>query len=105
MQLSEPRDRESREARLWYRTLRQSRRSCVLEIRLETGRKHQIRLQLASRGYPILGDRKYGSRSPFRPGIALHSRKLALQHPVRKDRLEIVAAVPDAWNALGIADD
>jgi 23S rRNA pseudouridine1911/1915/1917 synthase len=47
----------------------------LLEVTLETGRKHQIRLQLAHHGHPIVGDRKYGSRLKFPDGIALHARR------------------------------
>src|SRR5262245_61476525 len=48
----------------------------LLEAQLHTGRKHQIRVQLSHAGFPIVGDRKYGSRHAFSPGIALHSRRL-----------------------------
>ncbi len=56
--------------------------SCsLIEISLHTGRKHQIRVQFADRGHPILGDQKYGSTRPFPNGIALHSRRLAVPTP------------------------
>ncbi len=63
----------------------------LLEVRLLTGRKHQIRVQLSHAGFPIVGDRKYGSQRPFSPGIALHSRRLVVEHPVSKIQLEIEA--------------
>src|SRR3954470_24129953 len=63
----------------------------LLEVRPLTGRKHQIRLQLAHAGIPILGDRKYGSSRSFGVGIALHSRRLVIEHPVSKMQLEIEA--------------
>ncbi len=90
--------RGAKEARLAYRTLRDvgGMNATVLEVDLETGRKHQIRLQLASRGWPILGDRKYGSRQSFQ-GIALHARRLAFEHPVRRTPVEVVAPTPPAW--------
>jgi 23S rRNA-/tRNA-specific pseudouridylate synthase len=69
----------------------------LLEVRLLTGRKHQIRVQLSHTGFPILGDRKYGSRRPFPTGIALHSRRLVIEHPVSKMQLEIEAPLPSAW--------
>ena len=68
-----------------------------LEIRLLTGRKHQIRVQLSHAGYPIVGDRKYGSLRPFSPGIALHSRRLVVEHPVSKMQIEIEAPPPESW--------
>jgi len=75
-----------------------------LEVALETGRKHQIRLQLAHHGHPILGDRKYGSRSPFPAGIALHARRLVIAHPTTGVRLEFEAPLPDAWRPLRFGD-
>jgi 23S rRNA pseudouridine1911/1915/1917 synthase len=71
-----------------------------LEVRPLTGRKHQIRLQLAHAGFPILGDRKYGSLQPFSVGIALHSRRLVIVHPVSKMQLEIEAPLPASWKTL-----
>jgi 23S rRNA pseudouridine1911/1915/1917 synthase len=69
----------------------------LLEIELITGRKHQIRAQLAAMGCPILGDAKYGSRVRFSEGIALHCRRLVFQHPTRDDSLDLTAAPPKSW--------
>jgi 23S rRNA pseudouridine1911/1915/1917 synthase len=69
----------------------------ILEIRPLTGRKHQIRLQLAHAGFPIVGDRKYGSSRAFPAGIALHSRRLVIEHPVSKMQIEIEAPLPASW--------
>jgi 23S rRNA pseudouridine1911/1915/1917 synthase len=72
--------------------------SCrLVEIQLLTGRKHQIRLQLADAGLPIVGDRKYGSRRTFPTGIALHAQRLVFEHPVRKMPLAIEAPLPASW--------
>ncbi len=87
-------------ARLRYRTLHTMSRATLLEIELETGRKHQIRVQLGARDLPILGDRKYGSSFAFRPGIALHARRLTFTHPVRKEPITLEAPVPQSWHAL-----
>ncbi len=92
----------AQEARLAYRRLQTRRGSSLLEVELETGRKHQIRLQLAGRGHPILGDRKYGSRRPFPSGIALHARRLTVSHPVRDERVALEGPVPEAWHTFGI---
>jgi 23S rRNA pseudouridine1911/1915/1917 synthase len=86
-------------ARLSYRTLKQSKETSLLEIELETGRKHQIRVQLAKWGHPILGDRKYGSTQPFAQGIALHAQRLVIEHPVLKQPMEFVAPVPASWHS------
>ena len=72
----------------------------LLEVRPHTGRKHQIRVQLAQAGFPIVGDRKYGSRRPFAAGIGLHARRLAVEHPVSKMQLEIEAPLPASWRTL-----
>jgi 23S rRNA pseudouridine1911/1915/1917 synthase len=89
-------------ADLSYRTLTPGRRATLLEIELETGRKHQIRVQLAARRLPVLGDRKYGSPVPFPAGIGLHARELRFEHPVRRIPITLVAPVPDSWHAWGI---
>jgi 23S rRNA pseudouridine1911/1915/1917 synthase len=91
----------AKEARLSYRTVAQVTGGTLLEIKLETGRKHQIRLQLADRGYPVLGDSKYGSQTSFAAGIALHARRLSFLHPVRKTPISLVAPLPKAWRKLG----
>ncbi len=91
----------AKQARLSYRRLAEVRGNTVLEVELETGRKHQIRLQLAHRGHPILGDRKYGSPIRWPVGIALHARRLVITHPVKGDQLRIEAPLPEAWGPLG----
>jgi len=83
---------------LSYRTLKHDRGITRLEIELLTGRKHQIRVQLADAFAPVVGDRKYGSRRAFPHGIALHSRRLAFVHPVKKSPVEIEAPLPAAWD-------
>lgn len=93
---------EAKEARLTYRALQAVPGGTLLEVRLETGRKHQIRLQLSHRGLPIVGDRKYGARQSFPEGIALHSRHLFLQHPVLKTDLEVTAELPKSWRVFGL---
>jgi 23S rRNA pseudouridine1911/1915/1917 synthase len=72
-------------------------RPTLLEVRPRTGRKHQIRVQLAQAGSPIVGDRKYGSRRAFSKGIALHARRLVVEHPVRKVSVTIDAPLPASW--------
>jgi len=88
---------EGKESRLRYRKLRQVGQCSLIEIQLETGRKHQIRVQLASRGFPILGDTKYGAKIPFPDGIALHAWKLIFSHPTTKERIELTAPLPSTF--------
>jgi 23S rRNA pseudouridine1911/1915/1917 synthase len=92
----------AQEARLSYRRLRRLPDHWALEIALETGRKHQIRLQLAQRGYPVLGDLKYGSREGFASGIALHARRLSFTHPVQGAAVELTAPLPRAWRKFDL---
>ncbi len=91
-------------ARLHFRLLRTLGENSLLEVRLETGRKHQIRVQLAKLGHPVVGDRKYGSPVAFRRGIALHARRLIVTHPVRAQPLQIDAPLPGSWRAFGVSD-
>jgi 23S rRNA pseudouridine1911/1915/1917 synthase len=90
-------DPGAQRADLTYQTLRKTTRASLLEINLLTGRKHQIRAQLAEQNLPILGDKKYGSQVPFPKGIALHSRFLQFEHPVRHEPIQLVAPVPCYW--------
>jgi 23S rRNA pseudouridine1911/1915/1917 synthase len=86
-------------ARLGWRCLGAHNDLTLVEIDLQTGRKHQIRAQFAGRGFPILGDRKYGSRRAFEgnSGIALLAHVLKLEHPVRKSMMEFPVQPPDSW--------
>ncbi len=83
-----------------YSVLGDNARCSLVEVRPGSGRKHQIRVQLSAHGYPIVGDRKYGSRSPFPQGIALHARRLTLAHPVRDEQMKFEAPLPPAWHQL-----
>jgi 23S rRNA pseudouridine1911/1915/1917 synthase len=88
---------EGKESRLRYRTLRLINQCSLIEIQLETGRKHQIRLQLSVRGFPIRGDIKYGANISFPGGIALHAWKLTFSHPITKERIELTAPLPPTF--------
>ena len=92
----------AKQARLSYRRLAMVGGDSLLEIELETGRKHQIRLQATHRGHPIVGDRKYGSRRRWPAGIALHARRLAVAHPVSSQPLSLEAPLPAAWHTVGL---
>jgi 23S rRNA pseudouridine1911/1915/1917 synthase len=67
----------------------------------ETGRTHQLRVQAAARGLPIIGDSTYGAREAFAPGIALHARSLQLRHPILGTPLELIAPLPPSWDEFG----
>lgn len=87
---------EAKAARLTYRVLQRHAQRTLVEIELETGRYHQIRLQLAAIGCPIWGDRKYGSTQFYEAeAIALHHRSLQMPHPTSHAAL-IFEAPPHA---------
>lgn len=93
---------EGKEAGVRFRVLERRRDSTLLELRPMTGRGHQLRVQLASRGMPIVGDGKYGAGSRIRAmdgggRIALHARSLRFMHPTRAEEIEVVAPVPADW--------
>jgi RluA family pseudouridine synthase len=103
-------DPEARLAILHYRTLGETSHGSWLEINLETGRTHQVRIQAASRGYAVVGDATYGSQVPFDAyfaedrlrGIALHARVLAFRHPMTGEPVSITAPTSASWAALGL---
>lgn len=101
-------DAGSREAILHHFVLARTERGTLLNIVLETGRTHQIRVQASSRGFPLVGDSIYGASSVFGPTvndprerwIALHAKSLTFQHPVSRASQTVSAPLPDYWNQL-----
>ena len=93
-------DAAGKEARLQWRSLAVQDDASLLWVRLETGRKHQIRLQLAAEGHPILGDFRYGAtRELDGRNLALHAFRLTVTHPVTRERIGFCAPPPAAWRA------
>lgn len=88
-------EKGAQRAVLSYRVLKSLGAYSLLEIDLETGRYHQIRIQLASMGHPIVGDEKYGAkRVGFENKIALHHARLEVQHPISHELCRVDAKVP-----------
>lgn len=87
-----------REARLRYRVLEEAGGRSLVEVLLETGRRHQIRLQLAHAGCPVAGDLRYGAASPL-PGrqVALLAWRLRVEHPVRREPVLLESPRPRGW--------
>ena len=83
-----------------YRVLGKHGDKSLLELTLETGRKNQIRVQLAAAGHPIIGDRKYGARNDFAKRLALHSCELKFNHPISAVSMEFHSALPGQMKAL-----
>ena len=84
-----------REASLDYAVLGRADGLTLVRVRLHTGRTHQIRVQFSSRGLPLLGDIRYGSKAPCSP--ALWSHRLALTHPVTGKPVDVTCPPPDDW--------
>ncbi len=86
----------AKKAVLHYRLIAASRNYYLLEVDIETGRHHQIRVQLAKIGCPIKGDLKYGAKRSNPDGsISLHARSLSFTHPVSKETISVTAPVPE----------
>ncbi len=102
---------DARPATLNYRVIGRTAWGDALEIELETGRMHQIRLQFGSRGHPVLGDSAYGSTIPLdettvdlrlRP-IALHARFLSYLQPMTYELIQVTAPLPAIWQRTGLS--
>lgn len=91
----------AKEAVLQYRLIEPTRNYFLVEVRLLTGRHHQIRCQLASIGCPIKGDLKYGARRSYPDGgISLHAREVTFIHPTLKKQIKVTAPLPDTLHTL-----
>lgn len=93
----------TKKAVLHYSLIAESDNYYLIEVQLETGRHHQIRVQLAQIGCPVKGDLKYGAKRSNRDGsISLHARNISFVHPVSKKKIDITAPVPNdnLWKAF-----
>ena len=85
-------------AELSYRPLATDRHSTLVEVKLATGRPHQIRVQLANQGHAIVGDFKYGAKTELDGrNLALHSFRLSIDHPTKGERMTWRVLPPDSW--------
>lgn len=99
---------DAKHAVLHFSVLAATESRTLLEIELETGRTHQIRIQCASRGFPIVGDSLYGSELSFGPEvmdlrkrwIALHARRLGFVHPISKEDIDETSPIPEHWDSF-----
>jgi 23S rRNA pseudouridine1911/1915/1917 synthase len=97
VEVVEPRTRGSRQALLHFTRKAHHDGLTWLELRPQTGRTHQLRVQLAHHDHPIYGDAKYGSVRTFGKSIALHARALTFLHPVRYEPITLTAELPRNW--------
>ena len=97
VEVVEPETPGAQFARLLFQVRARHNGLIWLELRPHTGRKHQLRVQLASRGAPIYGDDKYGSDHAFGHSIALHARSLTFLHPITQEPITVKSEVPKLW--------
>jgi RluA family pseudouridine synthase len=83
-----------------YRVLRESKKYSFLEVDLLTGRKNQIRVHLADKGCPVVGDKIYGQKDKGIKRLALHAASITILHPFRKEEMTFEAKVPDYFKTL-----
>jgi len=83
-----------------YKVLKSSRENSLIEIDLETGRKHQIRVHLSGIGHPVAGDKKYGAETDPLKRLALHAFRLSFIHPLTKKRMDFESKPPSAFEPL-----
>lgn len=94
VQAVKPNTQGAQEARLNYQVVDMNAEQSLLRIQLETGRSHQIRVQMAESGHPLLGDQRYGIRTNQRLQIALWAESVSINHPTTKERLEFTELPP-----------
>jgi 23S rRNA pseudouridine1911/1915/1917 synthase len=97
VEVVEPREKGARQALLHFQRKSVNAGLSLLELRPQTGRTHQLRVQLAHHGLPIYGDAKYGSLHTFNRAVALHARSLTFLHPIRYEPLTVTAEIPREW--------
>ena len=84
----------AKEAVTHYRVVERLPGHTIVEVKLETGRRNQIRVQFADRGFPLLGDQVYGTESPILDRQALHAELLGFKHPISDEQVTVTAPMP-----------
>lgn len=89
--------KEAKRAILSYEVVEQNEKNALIQVQLETGRHHQIRVQMAHAGWPLVGDRKYNFKENMKAyagSLALCSYKIGFRHPVTKEKMEFAIDNP-----------
>jgi len=86
-------------AQTQYAVIKESSRFSLVEVTLLTGKKNQIRVHLSDKGFPLVGDTKYGSRMKGR--LALHARSLKFKHPHTGEEMAFETKVPECFEVFG----
>jgi len=89
-----PQSPAARHAVTHYRVLKRSKGRTLVELTLETGRRHQIRVHLAEAGHPLVGDAKYGAKTDPVKRLGLHAWSLTFLHPVTNEEMRFEAPLP-----------
>ena len=97
---SSPVDNGGKEATTHYRTLKRGKEYSLVEMKLDTGRKNQIRVHMQDLNHSIAGDYKYGAQTDPIGRICLHAYKLAFQHPITGEFLKFDTPIPEAFKNL-----
>ncbi len=95
--------RRGKPAKTLWRVIKRYRDASMVEVRLATGRTHQIRVHFSALGHPVLGDKTYGRKTSIRmdntllkiPRQMLHAESLGIEHPISGERLEFHAPLPE----------
>lgn len=93
---------EGKEAITHYSVIRRSPKYTYLKLRLETGRKHQIRVQCQMAGHPVVGDARYGSVENPLKRLCLHACTLGFKHPFTQKEVQFSSPLPLAFQVLGV---
>lgn len=83
-----------------YKTLKSNKDFSLLQVNLETGRKHQIRVHMQDIGHPVVGDTKYGSKTKPIGRLALHAQGLVFTHPKTNELCSFETGIPEKFNQL-----
>lgn len=84
-------------ASLHYQVKHRGKKTSLLHVHLDTGRKNQIRVQLSAAGHPIVGDKKYGAKTNPIKRLGLHAETITFKHPTTQETLSFHAPVPKSF--------
>ena len=83
-----------------FEVMKENAEYTLVKVKIDTGRKNQIRVHMQELGHPIVGDDKYGyTKNPLQR-LGLHASKLEFIHPVSKELITVTAAMPSAFRSL-----
>jgi 23S rRNA pseudouridine1911/1915/1917 synthase len=95
-----PEGPQTRRAVTRYRVEKRGKNVVLVELTLETGRRHQIRVQLGAAGCPIVGDKRYGAKTDPIKRVALHASELRFKHPVTGKDMRFISPLPGEFGRL-----